>query len=173
MMDSRAEQDLRILEEIEHNPDITQADLAGRLGVAIGSVNWYLKRMINKGYIKVRQMQRRRLRYLITPQGLAIKAGLTRSFMQASMRLYRETRAAAGRHLDEVQRAGYDSVRIEGDSDMAEVCYLTCLERGVQVVDGPPSAVPTVRVEGREVRLVWPEQEAVEPVPERVAQPAG
>ena len=175
MMDSRAEQDLRILEEIEHNPDITQADLAGRLGVAIGSVNWYLKRMINKGYIKVRQMQRRRLRYLITPQGLAIKAGLTRSFMQASMRLYRETRAAAGRHLDEVQRAGYDSVRIEGDSDMAEVCYLTCLERGVQVVDGPPSAVPTVRVEGREVRLVWPEQEAVEPVPEpvRLGQPAG
>ncbi|NOR83266.1 MAG: winged helix-turn-helix transcriptional regulator [Ardenticatenales bacterium] len=173
MMDSRAEQDLRILEEIEHNPDITQADLAGRLGVAIGSVNWYLKRMVNKGYIKVRQMQRRRLRYLITPQGLAIKAGLTRSFMQASMRLYRETRAAAGRHLDEIQRAGYDSVRIEGDSDMAEVCYLTCLERGVQVVDGPPSVVPTVRVEGREVRLVWPEQEAVEPVPERVAQPAG
>ena len=173
MMDSRAEQDLRILEEIEHNPDITQADLAGRLGVAIGSVNWYLKRMINKGYIKVRQMQRRRLRYLITPQGLAIKAGLTRSFMQASMRLYRETRAAAGRHLDEIQRAGYDSVRIEGDSDMAEVCYLTCLERGVQVVDGPQSVVPTVRVEGREVQLVWPEQEAVEPVPERVAQPAG
>jgi DNA-binding MarR family transcriptional regulator len=175
MMGSRAEQDLQILEEIEHNPDITQADLAARLGVAVGSVNWYLKRMINKGYIKVRQMQRRRLRYLITPQGLAIKAGLTRSFMQASMRLYRETRAAAGQHLDEIQRAGYDSVRIEGDSDMAEVCYLTCLERGVQVVDGPPSVVPTVRVEGREVRLVWPEQEAVEPVPERVrlARPAG
>ena len=173
MKDSRAEQDLRILEEIESNPDITQADLAGRLGVAVGSVNWYLKRMINKGYIKVRQMQRRRLRYLITPQGLAIKAGLTRSFMQASMRLYRETRAAAGRHLDEIQRAGYDSVRIEGDSDMAEVCYLTCLERGVQVIDGPPSVVPTVRVEGREVRLVWPGQEAVEPVPERVAQPTG
>lgn len=174
-MDSRAEQDLRILEEIEHNPDITQADLAARLGVAVGSVNWYLKRMINKGYIKVRQMQRRRLRYLITPQGLAIKAGLTRSFMQASMRLYRETRAAAGEHLAEIQRAGYDSVRIEGDSDMAEVCYLTCLERGVQVVDGPPSVVPTVRVEGREIRLIWPEPEAVEPVPERVrlAQPAG
>lgn len=174
-MDSRAEQDLRILEEIEHNPDITQADLAARLGVAVGSVNWYLKRMINKGYIKVRQMQRRRLRYLITPQGLAIKAGLTRSFMQASMRLYRETRAAAGEHLAEIQRAGYDSVRIEGDSDMAEVCYLTCLERGVQVVDGPPSVVPTVRVEGREVRLIWPEPESVEPVPERVrlAQPAG
>jgi DNA-binding MarR family transcriptional regulator len=85
MMDSRAEQDLRILEEIEHNPDITQADLAGRLGVAIGSVNWYLKRMINKGYIKVRQMQRRRLRYLITPQGLAIKAGLTSEVFYAGV----------------------------------------------------------------------------------------
>jgi len=46
---------------------ITQADLAARLGVAVGSVNWYLKRLINKGHIKVRQMKRRRLRYLITP----------------------------------------------------------------------------------------------------------
>ena len=163
MMDSRAEQDLQILEEIEHNPDITQADLAARLGVAVGSVNWYLKRMINKGHIKVRQMQRRRLRYLITPQGLAIKAGLTRSFMQASMRLYRDTRAAAGQHLDEVQRAGYDRVRIEGDSDMAEVCYLTCLEQGVQVADAAQPSVPTLRIEGMELLLVWPERAASRP----------
>ncbi len=159
-MDSQTEQDLRILEHIERDPDITQADLAARLGVAVGSVNWYLKRLINKGYIKVRQMQRRRLRYLITPQGVAEKARLTASFMQVSMRLYRETRQAATQYLGEIRQAGYDKVRIEGNNDLAEVCYLTCLEQGVRVVDSSEDSVPTLRVEGMETLLVWPEREA-------------
>ena len=159
-MNSQVEQDLRILEHIEQDPDITQADLAGRLGVAVGSVNWYLKRLVNKGYIKVRQMQRRRLRYLITPQGVAEKARLTASFMQVSMRLYRETRQAATRYLTEIRQAGYDEVHIEGDNDLAEVCYLTCLEQGVQVVDASQHSIPTLRVEGMETLLVWPERGA-------------
>ena len=156
-MNSQVEQDLRILEQIEQNPDITQADLAARLDVAVGSVNWYLKRLINKGYIKVRQMQRRRLRYLITPQGMAEKARLTASFMQVSMRLYRETRQAAKRYLTEVRQAGYSAVHIEGDNDLTEVCYLTCLEQGMRVVDASQRLIPTLRVEGMELLLVWPE----------------
>jgi DNA-binding MarR family transcriptional regulator len=159
-MNSQVEQDLRILEQIEQDPDITQADLAARLGVAVGSVNWYLKRLINKGYIKVRQMQRRRLRYLITPQGVAEKARLTVSFMQVSMRLYRETREAAKRYLAEIRQAGYSMVHVEGDNDLAEVCYLTCLEQGVQVVDAPQPSIPTLRVEGMELLFMWPETEA-------------
>jgi DNA-binding MarR family transcriptional regulator len=158
-MNSQVEQDLRILEHIEQDPDITQADLAARLGVAVGSVNWYLKRLINKGYIKVRQMRRRRLRYLITPQGVAEKARLTTSFMQVSMRLYRETRAAAKRHLAEIRQAGYSEVHVEGDNDLAEVCYLTCLEQGVRVVDASRSSIPTLRIEGRKTLLAWPEGE--------------
>ncbi|MBE9471215.1 MAG: winged helix-turn-helix transcriptional regulator [Chloroflexi bacterium] len=152
------EQDLRILEQIERDPDVTQADLAGRLGVAVGSVNWYLKRLINKGYIKVRQMQRRRLRYLITPQGIAEKARLTASFMEVSMRLYRETREAAKQYLTEIRQAGYGEVHVEGDNDLTEVCYLTCLEQDIQVVDIPQSLTPTLRIEGMELHLVWPEE---------------
>ena len=168
-MNSKVEQDLRILEQIEQDPDITQADLAARLGVAVGSVNWYLKRLINKGYVKVRQMQRRRLRYLITPQGMAEKARLTASFMQVSMRLYRETREAAKRYLTEIRQAGYSAVRVEGDNDLAEVCYLTCLEQGVRVVDASQPSIPTLRVEGMELFLVWPE----DAVPSNPAQAIG
>ena len=156
-MNSRVEHDLRILEQVEDDPDITQADLAARLGVAVGSVNWYLKRLISKGYIKVRQMQRRRLRYLITPEGIAEKARLTASFMQVSMRLYRETRKVAKQHLAEIRRAGYDEVRIEGDGDLSEVCHLTCLELGMRVADPLEPLVPTLKVEGVELCLAWPE----------------
>ena len=54
----------RLLEAIEQNPDATQAGLATQLGVAVGSVNWYMKRLIRKGYVKATQLQRRRLKYL-------------------------------------------------------------------------------------------------------------
>jgi DNA-binding MarR family transcriptional regulator len=157
-MDSQSERDLQILEHLERDPDTTQADLAIRLGVAVGSVNWYLKRLINKGYVKVRQMQRRRLRYLITPQGLAEKARLTQAYMQASLRLYRETRARAQHLLAQVAQAGYDSVHVEGDGDMADICRLTCLEQKLSVAqeeDG--SCVPTLEVEGTQLSLRWPE----------------
>ncbi|MGI5985444.1 MAG: winged helix-turn-helix transcriptional regulator, partial [Oscillospiraceae bacterium] len=38
-----------MLTHIEANPDISQVGLATELGVAVGTINWHLKRMINKG----------------------------------------------------------------------------------------------------------------------------
>lgn len=160
MVKSSKNYDLEILNHIEENPDTTQADLAIQLGVAVGSVNWYLKRLINKGYIKVTQMQRRRLRYLLTPKGLAEKAHLTTSFMQASLHWYRETRESSKRLLHEVLQAGYDTVCIEGDGDLAEIIYLTCLEAQIKVKAEIDPAFPVFRVEGFKTILDWPENGA-------------
>lgn len=150
--------DLQILNHIEENPDTTQADLAMRLGVAVGSVNWYLKRLVSKGYIKVTQMQRRRLRYLLTPKGVAEKARLTRGYMQASLRLYRATRAQARNLLAQVVEAGYNAVCVEGDDDLAEICRLTCLEQNVNVeCDAGETHLPMLAVEGMRLSLRWPQ----------------
>ena len=153
---AEVEIELRLLEEIERAPDTTQADLAARLGVAVGSVNWYLKRLIRKGCVKVTRLQRRRLRYLITPQGVVEKARLTYQYMQASLHVYRQARREARLLLEAAQRGGYKAVRIEGDGEVAEICYLTGLEQGLQIRrDGVD--VPTLRVEGMRLVLVWPD----------------
>ncbi|HEY86129.1 MAG TPA: winged helix-turn-helix transcriptional regulator [Chloroflexi bacterium] len=153
---TQARQDLHILENIEKNPEITQADLAAQLGVAVGSVNWYIKRLVKKGYVKVTRMQRRRLRYLITPQGIAKKTYLTRSFMQASLKWYRETRSASKALLAEIKNAGYDTVCIRGDGDLTEVVYLSCLEAGMSVKEEIDPAYPLFRVENFQTVLDWP-----------------
>jgi DNA-binding MarR family transcriptional regulator len=153
---SQEHYDFRILDHIADNPDTTQADLAIQLDVAVGSVNWYIKRLVNKGYIKVKQMERRRLRYLLTPQGVAEKARLTREFMQASLHWYRVTRADSQMYLDKVKAAGFDTVSIAGDGDLAEIIALTCLERQVTVADEPILSLPILRIEGLRVRLEWP-----------------
>lgn len=155
-MKTQENYEFQILSHIAENPDTTQSDLATQLDVAVGSVNWYIKRLINKGFIKVKQMERRRLRYLLTPQGVSEKTRLTRQFMQMSLHWYRVTREDSQTYLAEIKRAGYDTVCIKADGDLAEIIALTCLEQKVTVVNGPNPLLPTFRVDGFRVKLDWP-----------------
>src|SRR5512147_2413287 len=122
--------ELILLEQIENDPDVTQATLAVQLGVAVGTVNWHLKRLIAKGYVKVKRAQRRKLRYIITPEGIAFRARLAVDYIEQSLILYRNTRQRVRDLLQEVKRLGFDRVVIEGEGDIADICRLTCLELG-------------------------------------------
>jgi len=143
--------ELILLEQIERDPDVTQASLANQLGVAVGTVNWHIKRLVEKGYVKAKRAQRKKLRYIITPEGIAFRARLTVDFIENSMHLYRRTRKRVQELLGEVRAMGYESVRIAGDDDIAEVCRLTCLEQGFKVTDDPN--VPLLAVRGWKVFL--------------------
>lgn len=143
--------ELILLEQIEYNPDVTQATLATQLGVAVGTVNWHLKRLVAKGYVKVKRAQRRKLRYIITPEGIAFRARLTINYIDQSMRLYRRTRQQVRELLAEVRAAGYDQVCILGDGDLADICRLTCLEQGMSVSE--VDCIPSLEVHGMKVRL--------------------
>jgi DNA-binding MarR family transcriptional regulator len=158
-LEAEAAHALRILEHLERDPDSTQADLAARLGVAIGTVNWYVKRLVAKGYVKVTHLQRRRVRYLITPKGISEKARLAYRYVQVSMHLYKTVRARARDLLAEAKAAGYDRVSIDGDGDLVDVCRLTCLESGVQVVGAPVDEVPSLVISGTAVSLRLPAPE--------------
>jgi DNA-binding MarR family transcriptional regulator len=127
--------DLIILEHIEKDPDATQASLASQLGVAVGTINWHLKRLVAKGYIKVRRAERRKLRYIITADGLALRARLTIDYIQNSFHLYRMVRGRVLDVIKEVRAQGHRAVQVEGSGDVAEVCRLTCLEQGLTIVE--------------------------------------
>jgi DNA-binding MarR family transcriptional regulator len=130
-----------LLEKIEYDPDITQANLAAQLGVAVGTVNWHLKRFVAKGYVKVKRAQRRKLRYIITPEGIAFRARLTVNYIEQSMQLYRLVRDRVQEAVKEVKLAGYDSVRIVGDGDIADICRLTCIEQGLVITESEEAPV--------------------------------
>jgi DNA-binding MarR family transcriptional regulator len=142
---SEHDRDLIILEHIESDPDATQATLASQLGVAVGTINWHIKRLVAKGYVKVGHAERRKLRYIITPEGLTLRAHLTLDYIQNSFRLYRLIRERMIEALNEVRQAGYEQVRLDGVGDVADICHLTCLEQGVAVV--PEGNVPVLRVQ--------------------------
>lgn len=143
--------ELALLEKIEKDPNVTQADLATQLGVAVGTVNWHLKRLIAKGYVKALRAERRKLRYLITPEGLAKRAILTVDYIEQQFLLYRRIRDKVKDVLMTLKQDGVHRVRIVGEGDVADICRLTCLEQGVEVVEDPRA--PALVVEHLSVHL--------------------
>ncbi|MEN6572103.1 MAG: winged helix-turn-helix domain-containing protein [Anaerolineaceae bacterium] len=143
------DRDLVILEQIEQDPDTTQAALASTLEVAVGTINWHLKRLIEKGYVKVSRVERRKLKYIITAEGIALRTRLTLNYIQNSFNLFRLVRKRMQSAIAEVKAAGYDCIQLKASGDLAEVCRLTCMEEGVTIKqDG---AAPILRVEGLKI----------------------
>ena len=159
---TESEHELRILEALEQNPDTTQASLAAQLGVAVGSVNWYLKRLIRKGYVKITHLERHKLKYFATPQGLALKARLTSEYMDYSLRVYRQLRQAARETLAQVRAAGYRAICTDGQGEAMEILHLTCLEEGLIIKQDTRAPLPEVRADGLRFVIEWPGGEATD-----------
>ena len=143
--------ELTLLEQIESDPDVNQSTLATQLGVAVGTVNWHLKRLIAKGYVKVKRADRKKLRYIITPEGIALRARLAVDYVERSFSIYRRTRQRVREFLSQVKEAGHNRVHILGKGDVVDICRLTCLEQGIEIVTGDDA--PTLQVEGFKVIL--------------------
>ncbi len=152
IMQRETQRELTLLEQIEQDPDITQASLATQLGVAVGTVNWHIKRLIEKGYVKVKRAERRKLRYIITPEGIALRAKLTVDFIEQSFKFYRLIRQRAQKELDTLKSEGYKEIRIRGNGEVAEICKLTCLEAGIAVVED--ETAPLLEIRGMKIFLV-------------------
>jgi predicted ArsR family transcriptional regulator len=143
--------ELTLLEHIESDPDVNQSTLATQLGVAVGTVNWHLKRLIAKGAVKVSRAERKKLRYIITPEGIALRARLAVDYVEKSFSIYRKTRQRVKDHVKEIRHAGYDSVRIIGAGDVADICKLTCIEQGLTITSDKNT--PALYVDGFKVNL--------------------
>ena len=80
----REEISYKLLEEISREGTVSQRALADRLGIALGLVNAYVKRLCSKGYLKLKFLPKNRIKYIITPQGFAEKSRLTYKYMHYS-----------------------------------------------------------------------------------------
>jgi DNA-binding MarR family transcriptional regulator len=149
--------ELTLLEQIENDPNVNQSTLAAQLGVAVGTVNWHLKRLIAKGYVKAMRAERKKLRYIITPEGIALRARLAVDYVERSFSIYRKTRQRVKEHLAKVQESGYKRVRILGKGDVVDICRLTCIEQGIEVVTDKDA--PALHVDGFKVKLQMEENE--------------
>jgi len=90
-----------ILRQLEASPDASQRELARSTGVSLGKLNFALRALVDKGWVKVSNFSRSQHKlgyaYLLTPRGIKAKAKLTRTFLARKMREYDALR-------DEIER---------------------------------------------------------------------
>tara|TARA_Y100001970_G_scaffold293970_1_gene445211 strand:- start:4985 stop:5293 length:309 start_codon:yes stop_codon:yes gene_type:complete len=88
------EQDhFEVLRRIKDNPQTSQRELANELGFSLGKLNYCLKALQNKGFVKLQNFQKQSnkinyLRYIITPKGISERTKLTIKFMKKKMKEY-------------------------------------------------------------------------------------
>ena len=87
----------KVMRLLEGNPDLTQRELAQSLGVSVGSVNYCLKALVDKGWVKMKNFAYSKNKfgyiYVLTPNGLAEKALITQRFLQRKMDEYEQLKA--------------------------------------------------------------------------------
>lgn len=93
-----------LLKTLEENPGLSQRDLAKRLGISLGKVNYCLNALVEKGSLKINNFRnsdnKLAYAYLLTPQGIESRARMTVDFLKYKMREYERLR----KEIEELQR---------------------------------------------------------------------
>lgn len=107
-MDPQERAQLRVLQLLEKNADVSQRELARELGISLGKTNFLLRALVDKGLVKARNFRRSNNKlaysYLLTPQGLANKASLTRQYLEGKLSEYEALRLEIDKLRSEIGR---------------------------------------------------------------------
>lgn len=112
------------MDEIDRNGIHSQRELSQRLNISLGLVNTFLKRLVNKGYFKVTTMPRNRVKYFLTPEGLARKAKLTADYLRYSVHFYRDIKDLLLDKFTDMEKNQVKSILFFGAGEVADLAYL-------------------------------------------------
>jgi len=145
-----------LLNEIANDSMVTQSNLSDRLGIAVGSVNWYIKRLIHRGWVKVSHLDRTRLRYDLTPKGMTVFSKRAMLYMRDSLKVYGSLRDKARSLVSELKQQGIKDVYLEGDDEIMDILRLTCIENGLLINTLPKGL--TIKADGQGFRILYDEK---------------
>lgn len=93
-----------LLKTLEENPGLSQRDLAKKLGISLGKVNFCLKALVTKGSLKINNFRssdnKLAYAYLLTPRGIEEKARITVEFLKYKIQEYERLK----KEIEELQR---------------------------------------------------------------------
>jgi len=125
---------LRLMGEIEQDGGSSQRELSRRLNLSLGLVNTFLKRLVNKGYFKVKTMPSNRVKYFLTPEGVARKTRLTIEYLQYSAKFYRDIKQVLMNKFSEMKGDRIESILFFGVGEVAEISFLYLQLTGIRLV---------------------------------------
>ncbi len=122
-----------LLSEIVGEEPLSQREISKRLGIAVGLVNSYLKNLIAKGYVRVKNFPSNRYAYLLTPQGIAEKSRLAYQHISYFTNLYTLARQDFLELFRTLEARGVRQVIFCGVDEVAEIAYLSLRETKIEL----------------------------------------
>jgi len=142
---------LQILEALGERSVLSQREISRRLNISLGLANAFIRRLARKGYFKITTIPANRVKYLLTPKGLAEKSRLTLKSIEYSFNLYRKIKDVISAEFQLLEAAGVRRLALCGTGEVAELSYLFLQQWGMElavVVDHDSGG----KFFGREVR---------------------
>lgn len=119
------ERELRIIEEINRDKNLTQRKISHRLGLSLGMTNIILKRLTNKGYIKVKGLNGRKVQYILTPKGFAEKTKKSYRYFLKTIHSLQEMKKKIQRLILMEYEQGKTHFVILGEGELADIVELS------------------------------------------------
>lgn len=129
-----AENSLLMLDELTAGQPISQREIAGRLGIALGLVNNYLKTLVGKGYVQIKSCPSNRYAYLLTPTGLAEKSRYAYQQVAHYHQIFRVTRQDSLKFFQQLHGQGVRQVAFCGVDEFTEIAYLSLREARIELL---------------------------------------
>lgn len=125
---------LELLSAVEADSRVTQRSLANTLGIALGLTNSYLKKCIDKGLVKIKQVPANRYAYYLTPRGFTEKSRLTAEYLKASFSFYRRAKTDLTYIIDNCYANNKFRIILSDFSELSEIATIISLSRDIKLV---------------------------------------
>ena len=126
--------ELRVLELVEEREKITQRGVAAELEIALGMANALIKRLVHKGYTKVKDAPSRRYGYYITPEGFLEKGRLVSKYISNSFKFFGEARRDYEAIAFQISAGQITGVCCVGTGEVLEIAQMVFAAHNIQVV---------------------------------------
>ncbi len=122
--------DFQILKTVEADSSVSQRKLSSQMELNVASVNFALKRLIQKGFITKEGVNPRRTKYYVTPEGLKEKTHLAYKFVGQNIHYYNEVRSDIEARIVKAAEGREISLAIYGACELSEITYMVVSKMG-------------------------------------------
>ena len=130
------EKELEILTNINQSSSapLSQRDLASQSGMSLGMTNAVLKRLVQKGWLMMRKVNNRNIRYVVTPSGMEEITRRSYRYFKRTLKNVADYKEKIEQLLLQIQADGYDGLVLVGSSDIDFIVDYLCLQHSIKLV---------------------------------------
>ena len=123
-----------ILQSLENGEQPSQRQLSSQLGINVASINFALKKLTKRGFVKMLGANPRRMQYILTPKGIAEKTQLAYKFFDRNFHFYKAVRKDVEDKIGSIQFNDKKRVALYGVTDLMELAYLVIQDKELELV---------------------------------------